>query len=502
MWEDIQKARRGEHAARHLPQHTTQDPQPADAVCPSESKWPLACPCVHKHPTSRFQPTYGLTLALVPARLINSWTAEWDRVIDVRRRRLGLTLKVIHTNARGPHVLPPQEARELWVDPTVGSKASADLDSTRYFILSTATSWNRVKSTFARTIQFTEPREGLTATGRPRQPKITHRKIEGLRPARQLIDEFHETKSVGTEAMRAFRSHAALNGDCKSVFMSGTPWSQSPRDLQGVLGVLEAAAKADGTVSWNDHPSLKAACHGRFERLMTLYTSLLKNENPGDGDARFRSKVKKATDTFATILEAVMIRRTSQSRWFDDPIIPLPALRHEQREFRFPVRHQAALDRIEEVSKRQHEQEALQWQRRNPGQTFKRSTNYYFRNSYKQRAIATIPGLATLLQDPDTPAHLDLTWRNYCEQGYLQNHDNPYMNNLDMLEAECPKLSYVKAVISWLGSMRWKGEPAEGVEMEVKEVPEKLVVVSTNPVVCAIFAAVRLLSPIGGGGPS
>ena len=76
MWEEIDSARKRKNSARHLLPGTSEDPQNVDAVCLSQNDWPLACPCVDRHPTSEFRPAPGITLVHLPQRLILNWIGE------------------------------------------------------------------------------------------------------------------------------------------------------------------------------------------------------------------------------------------------------------------------------------------------------------------------------------------------------------------------------------------------------------------------------------------
>ena len=86
------------------------------------------------------------------------------------------------------------------------------------------------------------------------------------------MDECHETKSPTTGAMRHFYNNTRANGDCKSLFMSGTPWSQSPGELEGSFKVLE-------TLDWPDDNRLKHACDEKLTNLVASYKRLLQKEN-------------------------------------------------------------------------------------------------------------------------------------------------------------------------------------------------------------------------------
>ena len=92
-----------------------------------------------------------------------------------------------------------------------------------------------------------------------------------LCPAAQIMDECHETKSPTTGAMRHFYNNTRANGDCKSLFMSGTPWSQSAGEFEGIFKVLE-------TLDWPDDNRLKHACDEKLTNLVASHKRLSKRK--------------------------------------------------------------------------------------------------------------------------------------------------------------------------------------------------------------------------------
>ena len=49
MWNDIDSARKEQKSDIHLLKGIREHPQAINAVCPSQNKWPLTCPCVERH---------------------------------------------------------------------------------------------------------------------------------------------------------------------------------------------------------------------------------------------------------------------------------------------------------------------------------------------------------------------------------------------------------------------------------------------------------------------
>ena len=105
---------------------------------------------------------------------------------------------------------------------------------------------------------------------------------------------------------------------------------------------------------------------------------------------------------------------------------------------------------------------------KHPGQDYHRVLNQYFRISYNQRAVATIPVLATLLQRDED---LDLTWSNYTKQKYLGDNNNPFLAKVSMLTKSCPKLNFIENLISNLGDMKARIYSVDREAYEVVDVP-------------------------------
>ena len=71
-----------------------------------------------------------------------------------------------------------------------------------------------------------------------------------------------------------------------------------------------------------------------------------------------------------------------------------------------------ALNHPKDIDKRQEAERKREWGAKHPGQVYHKVLKQYFRTSYKQRTVATIPRLATLLQRTDD---MDLTRSHYTK---------------------------------------------------------------------------------------
>ena len=99
--------------------------------------------------------------------------------------------------------------------------------------------------------------------------------VSRVYPAQQIMDECHETKNPSTGAMRTFLNNVKENEDCKALFMSGTPSSQSPAELEGIFEVSETTASPE-------HKQLQHACEDKLKNLVASYKGLLQRESEMD----------------------------------------------------------------------------------------------------------------------------------------------------------------------------------------------------------------------------
>ncbi len=116
----------------------------------------------------------------------------------------------------------------------------------------------------------------------------------------------------------------------------------------------------------------------------------------------------------------------------------------------------------------------------------------FFKKAYKIRAATAIPGLSRLIHDDPS---LDLTWTQFCKNGWLENTENPYLLNLQLLMRSLSKYDIVKEIIKNLTMMTFRppqNDKPSSKASDLAIVKKKLVVVATNPLVYYIFSKVRL----------
>ena len=117
---------------------------------------------------------------------------------------------------------------------------------------------------------------------------------------------------------------------------------------------------------------------------------------------------------------------------------------------------------------------------------------HFFKKAYKIRTAAIIPRLLRLIYNNPS---LDLTWTQFCRNGWLKNTKNFYLLNLQLLISSLPKYAMVKKIIKNLTIMTFCPLQDNKPLLKASDlviVKKKLMVVTTNPLVCYIFSKVCL----------
>lgn len=65
---DIQQTRETGKLGKHLPALDSNNPQPPDAQCPSQKRWPIQCCCVERSSSRNFRVPADPAIALVPSK--------------------------------------------------------------------------------------------------------------------------------------------------------------------------------------------------------------------------------------------------------------------------------------------------------------------------------------------------------------------------------------------------------------------------------------------------
>ena len=173
-----------------------------------------------------------------------------------------------------------------------------------------------------------------------------------------------------------------------------------------------------------------------------------------------------------------MIRRTEDTRWFNEPIITLPPHTHHDRTVSLPQKFESDMSLVMQTAESRLQAEYSQRRQRwiDNGKTNKeprKSFANYLQLAFKLRTIATFPYLAKKLRD----YHLKLTWLERIQNSWLSDNTNPYVKHLDKIIESSSKLVSLKGVLDEM-TTDYQGRP------------EKLLIMSYSPVVCYLVKLV------------
>lgn len=177
----------------------------------------------------------------------------------------------------------------------------------------------------------------------------------------------------------------------------------------------------------------------------------------------------------AELLEIIIIWHTSEFRWFGKTIIKFPLHTFTKTFFEFLIDYRPALQQIENSIKSK-----LKIITSAPGNPPRKPTFAgFFEKAYKIWTVAIYPAFAALvLQQP----FFDLTRGQFLRKDYLFNEDNPYIKNISLLISLSPKLKSIFSIVVILDRMQHEFK-----NRTLSKVPEELVIIVTNPLVCYLI---------------
>ncbi len=110
-------------------------------------------------------------------------------------------------------------------------------------------------------------------------------------------NEYHEEKRRETKGMSLCLVAYAAHSEAKIWFVSGTLWSTSPRDLDGVFAVFYVKNE------WDKRPRLMKAEPQEYMKLISSYEAILKRKS----DAASKISNIEPVESMAELLEIIMI---------------------------------------------------------------------------------------------------------------------------------------------------------------------------------------------------
>jgi SNF2-related domain len=425
-------------------------------TCPSQAERPnwIACPCASSNPTSRWGPKPGLRLACVPPSLIATWRDQWNNHVVESVKPLDMKLRIAHPPTMGPGPLVIQDVRHNANKKYLGAQKNelqrkghygqdtAQADQDRYLILTTRDAYNQWVRTFeydATAKSFTQSIAGL----------MVNTKNRGIVFGIGMIDECHEEYHKGkgrSGVLLDLPPPPTTAVDAPFLWgYSGTPLSQTPRELEGVLAAIEDHASK----TWESEERYSSFTNQELDRLCKDFDKLIKK---GTKD---KAAVVEILNRLRPFLKTFMIRRTVEGSWFGRPLIKLkPHIHHD-----IVLKHNDAYDKhieqleqvVQEEMQRKLQELQLVWEvadkhTRAPKMPTKLTFNTECRLQAQLRIMATFPALSILAKKP---YNMNFSTEE-CQQ-YRSPHaekGSPYFKHLNQIVESSPKAMYLHWFIS------------------------------------------------------
>ncbi|KAL2069359.1 hypothetical protein VTL71DRAFT_15697 [Oculimacula yallundae] len=453
-----------------------------DGICPNPPAvgW-IACPCSSSSPTSKMVLQPGLRMACVPANVVRQWWKQWTLHVDTTESTLGLRLVVDHPavfkdqtltmvemnlSAEAAQSKSRLEPRKATRDRKENDEPKESNDS--ILLLTTQEGFPKLMKDFSQTPGWThDPKDANVWIKNPRQNRCSL--IFGI----AMIDECHENYFKNSGRAKILTDLPRFNSNVRPFLFgySGTPVSQTPRGIEGVLWAIEKHADVvDESLSWK---TLDEICKAFDEQLK--------------GDFLNTLAVDQVLSQFKDYLTEFMIRRTADTLWFGHNLVELKP--HIHTDITLNSEESVAEDVRYFEKQFDNEREFLlttlqnTWDetapelRRSNIRPTKLAFNVRARTLWRSRILATFPHLLKLAS-PDLENPLDLTVAE--TQVFLAAKPadpNPYKRNLKAIVEASPKCLWLYDLIHKLKA-----------ERDIEGNEHKLVIITSFPQVVYILS--------------
>ena len=299
-----------------------------------------------------------------------------------------------------------------------------------------------------------------------------------------MIDESHEEYFKETGRGKVLCDLPSRNQPFVWGY-SGTPFSQTPRGLDGVLWAMEQHAK-NCQIIWANHPVLGQFENDKLMRICYNFDKECHSEQPD------YAQVDEILTSFKPFLLNFIIRRTASTLWFGNRLIRLKPHVHQDMFLaaNLAVRAEFKHGEILEYESRfqdEKDKKLLELQQKwdhfpNKRQSSTRPAKFKFntmcRLQWRLRILATFPHLIKLVTSEDDESRVNLTEQELLDYVQVGNKikDNPYYRHMRNIMEDSPKLLWLHPFIDNLIKQKdYQGEP------------QKLIIMSTFPqVICVL----------------
>ncbi|KAG4441047.1 hypothetical protein IFR05_003455 [Cadophora sp. M221] len=422
----------------------------------------------------------GLRMACVPSSVVRQWWDQWTLHVDTTDAALGLRLAVDHPATFKDFSLTQVEMR-MNADGAIKSRMEAKkaLKDTRkndepqphnecFILLTTQETFPKFIKEFSKIEGYTHnPKEPGTWIKTSRQNRCSL--IFGI----AMIDECHEENFKNSGRAKILTDLPRFNNDVRPFLFgySGTPFSQTPRGIEGVLWAIEKHSEAvNESFSW-----------AKLDQICKQFDGQLKNE------VSDMAVIDSCLAEFKLFVTKFILRRTADTSWFGHPLIEMKPHIHTDVTLEPNEIYEGDIRQYENQfdGEREETLRALQskWDatapelRRSNIRPTKLGFNVMVRAHWRSRLLATFPYLyeRTL---PDQKDSLNLTPEEVQVFLKAQPRDtNPYKKHLKAIVENSPKCLWLYDFIHELK----KDRDIEGNE-------HKLVIMTSFPQVAYILS--------------
>ncbi|PVH73085.1 hypothetical protein DL98DRAFT_58600 [Cadophora sp. DSE1049] len=290
-----------------------------------------------------------------------------------------------------------------------------------------------------------------------------------------MIDECHEEYFKNSGRAKILADIPRFNNSVRPFVWgySGTPFSQTPRGIEGVLWAIEKHSETvDEAYSWK-----------KLDRICKQFDEQLKSEKLDN------SAVDACLGEFKSFLTRYMIRRTADTMWFGHPLVNMKPHIHtdvtlvSDGTFTEDIRHyekqfEAEKEKMLTALQSKWDQTTPELRRSNI-RPVRLGFNVMIRTHWRSRLLATFPYLQQITS-PELEKPLSLSQEEV--QAFIKapaRDSNPYKKNLRAIVENSPKCLWLYDFINKLMGLR----DVEGNE-------HKLVIMTAFPQVAYILSLV------------
>lgn len=454
-------------------------------------------------------PKPGIRIALVPDNLANQWKEEFEKFVasnnsDQNAPGGGLDMKL----AVAASVVPMSSEGNV-----IDAKNSAirgSLKSDRSLKPNSRKVWNedRPKLGHDRWLVVTTAQyykawvKGFEYKGG--EDVLSGAKHPGIVFGIAMIDECHQESQKGKGRSGVLAGLPKV-GRPYIWGYSGTPFSSTPRPLEGILWAIERHC-SQGITGWNledlnsqpdKYESTKLYDFNDFDNLCYAFEQVCNDNRRDEGD--FISVADSILAELEKFLKFFMLRRTAEMPWFNRPLLALKPHLHSDIWLEYQNNYPAQIAELIKVVE-QEKQEKLadlkaRWKADRPEYRAKHkepvqlSYNTSFRVAWRLRIISTFPYLVNLAM-VDHKDHLDLTAKEVAELTAPTERASPYFTHLRQIVESSPKCMWLHDFIM----REIIGAPGKEQE-DYKRRERKLVIITNFNPVALILKLVSIPTP-------